>query len=167
MQVTLKSFLSLSLVFLFPNFPQPLANHKHSSVFLPQQCSRLENYKHLRREDDNGCVTISNPKTQDFQIGRTTLLVGLLKTISNNKKLPVPIKLYEIADVILRDENSDVGAINQRRVAAVISDVKAGFENLHGLLDILMLKVGVSTDRYYLDPASCTGKFFFCSASSI
>merc|ERR1711862_105119 len=38
-------------------------------------CARAENYQYLRHEKDNLCVTIGNPKTQEFQIGRTTLLV--------------------------------------------------------------------------------------------
>lgn len=111
----------------------------------------------MRRPEDNLCVTIGNPKTQEFQIGRTTLLVGLLKTVSHNKQLPLPIKLYEIADVILKDDKCDVGAVNQRRLAVLYCDVNAGFEKLHGVVDEVMLKLGVSTSRYHLDADACNG----------
>jgi len=124
-------------------------------------CARNENYDFLRRKEDNLCVTISNPKTFEFQIGRTTLLVGLLKTLACNKQLPLPIKLYEIADVILKDSESDVGAVNQRRLAMLFSDVQASFEKLQGVLDLIMLKLGVSDERYYLDGNSCNDEALF------
>lgn len=34
---------------------------------------------------------------------RTTLLPGILKTIAANKKMPLPIKIFEVSDVILKD----------------------------------------------------------------
>lgn len=49
---------------------------------------------------------ISNPKTLEFQVGRTTLLSGLLKTLAANKKMPLPLKLFEISDVILKDKTA-------------------------------------------------------------
>ena len=52
------------------------------------------------------CVEIANPKTLEFQVVRTSLLPGLLKTIAANKKMPLPIKLYEISDVVVLDNKS-------------------------------------------------------------
>lgn len=51
----------------------------------------------------NSAVKISNPKTMDFQVARTTLISGLLRTIASNKKMPLPLKLFEVSDVILLD----------------------------------------------------------------
>jgi len=48
---------------------------------------------------------ISNPKTLEFQAARQSLLSGLLKTIQANKKMPLPLKLFEISDVVLLDES--------------------------------------------------------------
>jgi len=45
-----------------------------------------------------------NPKTVEFQIGRT--LVGLIKILAKNQQMPSPIKLFEIVDVILKDSSS-------------------------------------------------------------
>ena len=38
------------------------------------------------------------------QVARTSLLPGLLKTIAANRKMPLPLKLFEISDVVLKDE---------------------------------------------------------------
>lgn len=50
-------------------------------------------------------VHIANPKTIEFQVARTSLIPGLLKTLNSNKKMPLPLKLFEISDVILKDNN--------------------------------------------------------------
>lgn len=53
--------------------------------------------------DSDQTVCISNPKTLEFQVARTNLLSGLLRTTSANKKMPLPMKLFEVTDVVLKD----------------------------------------------------------------
>ncbi len=36
-------------------------------------------------------------------MARTTLLSGLLKTVAANKKMPLPMKIFEISDIVLKD----------------------------------------------------------------
>lgn len=38
-----------------------------------------------------------------LQVARTTLLPGILKTVASNKNMPLPMKLFEISDVVLKD----------------------------------------------------------------
>ena len=38
-------------------------------------------------------------------MARTTLLPGILKTVAANKKMPLPLKIFEISDVVLKDSN--------------------------------------------------------------
>ncbi|CAH1099624.1 unnamed protein product [Psylliodes chrysocephalus] len=113
-------------------------------------------------------VHISNPKTLEFQVCRTTLLPGILKTIAANKKMPLPMKIFEISDVVLKDAEAEVGARNERRICAVNCNRNAGFEVVHGLLDKIMLLLEVSWSRkknsvgYYLqatnDPTYFPGR---------
>uniref|UniRef100_A0A8C5XBD1 Phenylalanine--tRNA ligase beta subunit n=1 Tax=Microcebus murinus TaxID=30608 RepID=A0A8C5XBD1_MICMU len=83
-------------------------------------------------------VHISNPKTAEFQVARTTLLPGLLKTIAANRKMPLPLKLFEISDIVVKDSSRDVGAKNYRHLCAVYYNKNPGFEIIHGLLDRIM-----------------------------
>ncbi|KYN17975.1 PREDICTED: phenylalanine--tRNA ligase beta subunit [Trachymyrmex cornetzi] len=106
--------------------------------------------------EDIPAVHISNPKTLEFQVVRTSLLPGLLKTISANKRMPLPHKLFEVSDVVLRDDTAEVGARNNRRLCAVYANKSAGFEIIHGLVDrvLLLLEVPWSANKdkngYYL-----------------
>jgi phenylalanyl-tRNA synthetase beta chain len=111
-------------------------------------CSRDDVAKKMNKKiEDIPAVHISNPKTAEFQIARTSLLPGLLKTLSANKKLPLPLKLFEISDVILKDDAAEVGAKNERRVCAVNCNKHAGFEVVHGLLDRIMQVLEVPWDK--------------------
>ncbi|OIR58221.1 MAG: phenylalanyl-tRNA synthetase subunit beta [Amphiamblys sp. WSBS2006] len=99
-------------------------------------CSKSENA--LCDEDGAaGVVSVLNPKTVDFQQVRTTLLPGLLKTISKNLKGQKPIKVFEVSDVVHRDEDSDSGASNELRVCVAYCGNTSSFETVHGVVDRL------------------------------
>ena len=118
------------------------------------------------KEPPSNVVHVSNPKTAEFQVCRNALLPGLLKTTQANRKLPLPLKLFEVSDVVLKGElfffyfsiiqfqyqechvnpdskNSDstthTGCRNERHMSALIySKTGSGFEIIHGLLDRVM-----------------------------
>uniref|UniRef100_A0A8C7MGW3 Phenylalanine--tRNA ligase beta subunit n=1 Tax=Oncorhynchus kisutch TaxID=8019 RepID=A0A8C7MGW3_ONCKI len=94
--------------------------------------------KLLKNISETRACRISNPKTAEFQVARTTLLSGLLKTVAANRKMPLPLRLFEISDVVLKDESKDVGARNNRRLCAVYYNKSPGFEVIHGLMDRVM-----------------------------
>lgn len=98
-------------------------------------CSHDENYKFLKREDDAKAVVLSNPKTVEYQVVRTTLLPGLLKTLKENKAMGLPVGVFEVSDVALQDHTIERKARNERRWAGVWINKTAGFEIVHGLLD--------------------------------
>jgi len=105
-------------------------------------------------------VHVSNPKTYEFQVCRTALVPGLLKTCQANKKLPLPIKLFEVSDVVLKDDTTHAGARNERHMAALHYSQTSGFEAIHGLLDRTMELLEVNrvppgeTNGYYIQAGS-------------
>jgi len=132
-------------------------------------CSRDDVATKMRKEIKNiPAVHISNPKTLEFQVARTSLLPGLLKTVQANRKMPLPLKLFEISDVVLKDLGTEVGARNERHACAVYYNKSPGFEIIHGLLDRLMQLLEVptvqsgSSDGYFLrqgeDPTFFPGR---------
>uniref|UniRef100_A0A673I4I6 Phenylalanine--tRNA ligase beta subunit n=1 Tax=Sinocyclocheilus rhinocerous TaxID=307959 RepID=A0A673I4I6_9TELE len=111
-------------------------------------CSEEDIADKLRKNiAETRAVHISNPKTAEFQVARTCLLPGLLKTLAANRKMPLPLKLFEISDVVLKDETKDVGARNNRRLCAVYYNKSPGFEVIHGLLDRVMQLLDVKPGR--------------------
>ncbi|KAI9167368.1 Phenylalanine--tRNA ligase beta subunit [Paramyrothecium foliicola] len=111
-------------------------------------CSHDENFAWLNRKDDgNTVIRLANPKTAEYQVVRTSLLPGLLKTIRENKGYGVPIKIFEAADVAFKDESLERRARNERHFAAAWCGKSSGFEVVHGLLDrvLLMLRTAFLT----------------------
>ncbi|KAJ8523421.1 hypothetical protein ONZ45_g133 [Pleurotus djamor] len=102
-------------------------------------CSLEENFTFLNHQDDGKtAVKIANPKTLEFQVVRTTLIPGLLKTIRENRSHPLPIKIFETSDVVFKDTTRERQARNERHAAAVWCNKTAGFEIIQGMLDRAM-----------------------------
>ena len=58
----------------------------------------------MRKEKDlSVAVSIANPQTPEFQMCHIPLLPGLLRTVFASIATPVPIKLFEVSDVVLKD----------------------------------------------------------------
>ena len=103
-------------------------------------CSHDENFAWLNRKDDGTtAITLANPKTAEYQIVRTSLLPGLLKTLNSNRHHAVPIKVFESSDVGFKDLAQERKTKNERHFAAAIMSKTSGFEQVHGLLDRVML----------------------------
>lgn len=108
------------------------------------QCSHDENFEFLNRKDPGDlAVVLANPKTIEYQIVRTSLLPGMLKSVRENRKHTLPLRIFEVSDVVVKDPQEERQARNVRRLGAVFCGRKAGFEVVHGLLDRLMLGLGI------------------------
>jgi phenylalanyl-tRNA synthetase beta chain len=108
-------------------------------------CSHDENFKWLNRQDDKTkAIVLQNPKSREYQIVRTSLLPGLLKTIRENKHRPVPLQVFEASDVGLKAPELERQTRNERHFAAAWYAQSSGFEVVHGLLDRIMLMLDVA-----------------------
>ncbi|KAK4189115.1 putative phenylalanyl-tRNA synthetase beta chain [Podospora australis] len=120
-------------------------------------CSHEENFEWLNRKDDGTtAVKLANPRTVEYQVVRTSLLPGLLKTLSENKAMKLPLQITETSDVVFKDESLERRARNERRWAAAYYGKTSGFEVVHGLLDrvMTMLRVAFVTHEEGLEGKS-------------
>src|SRR5690606_15234166 len=97
-----------------------------------------------KKDDGKTAVKLANPKTIEFQVVRTTLLPGLLKTIRENKQHSVPMKIFEVSDVAFKDLSLERKSRNERHFAAAWYGKTSGFEVVHGLLDRVMSMLRVA-----------------------
>ena len=118
----------------------------HGLCKLEEQFDKLG---HGDRADERArAVVLSNPASEEFEIVRTSLLVGALKTLQCSKAHTVRggLKLFEVSDVVAADADADVGATNTRKLVATYTGATAGFEVIHGLLDRIMTCASVAPD---------------------
>ena len=104
-------------------------------------------------------VQILKAKTHEFQVVRTSLIPGVLKTIDKNQVNPLPLKLFEISDVVIIDNNTETGAKNKRMLCFAYANNNSGFEILQGVLDHLLenkldLKWGDEERGYIIRPSN-------------
>ena len=114
---------------------QEIARCNYSEVLTEVLVSMEENYDKLQKPRDDRCVILAAPKSRDFEIGRTSVMPGLLKSLRTNRSAALPVRIFQIDDVLLRDASSETGARNERRICAAYCNRSAGLENIHGLLD--------------------------------
>lgn len=144
-----------------------LASAGYTEMLTFSLCSRDEAFKNLQRVDADVAVHIANPQTVEFQVCRPSLLPGTLKTFQANKSAALPLKLFEVSDVVLFDSKSRTGARNERHFAALhCSTESSSFQDIHGLCEYVMVKIGVPKStaegvypRYNLEEGS-DGAFF-------
>ena len=78
-------------------------------------------------------ASLSNPANVEYEVVRTTLIPGALKTLAHNKSISHKdgVKLFEISDVVLREDN-EIGTKNARRLVALHAGKVSAFEIVHG-----------------------------------
>lgn len=150
---------------------QVLAAAGYTEVLTWVTVSTAENTTDVRRTTPahtKRAVVIGNPKTAEFQQCRTSLLAGVLKTLRENRNAPVPLRLFELGDVVHMDADTETGAANRRRLVAVYAGVAAGFEVVAGLLDEVMGAVGAirvaggaGAGEWDLRPETCNDDAYF------
>ncbi len=64
----------------------------------------------------------------NFQIARTSLLPGVLKTVACNRKMPLPLKLFEISDIVVQDKEKGILIFSLLWQLWFLHTVKVGME---------------------------------------
>lgn len=139
---------------------EEIASAGYTEVLSHGLCSIRDNFTALRR-NISAAVSLSNPANVEYQVVRTTLLPGLLKTLQHNKSASFAsgFKLFEISDVVLPDHehvvtDTIVGAKNIRKLCAVYAGPTSGFEIIHGLVDRIMTLTEVAPEEEYIKNSS-------------
>ena len=127
-----------------------LANAGYMEMLTHGLCSTAENFSHLRRPV-GAAVSLSNPVNVEYEVVRTTLIPGALKTLAYNRTISHKdgVRLFEISDVVIPTTTTEVGAMNGRRMVAVYSSNTAGFEIIHGLVDRVMACIQIRPEDKY------------------
>jgi len=112
-------------------------------------CSKAEMTSMVRSADNSKLITITGAKTKEFQTGRISLVPGLLRTAVDNNTNRLPYRLFEVGDCIVKDTDTEIGAHNERRLAALITDEvtskknKGLYSQVHGTVDLILLKLRI------------------------
>ncbi|MHA1230265.1 MAG: phenylalanine--tRNA ligase subunit beta [Candidatus Helarchaeota archaeon] len=79
-------------------------------------------------------VEISNPVSSSFSILRNDLLPLNIDFIAKNTHVTLPVKIFEIGDVVEIDESYETKTKQIRQLTALITDYSVSFENIQEVL---------------------------------
>jgi len=135
---------------------EEIARAGYTEILTHGLSSMYDNFSALRKKS-SGAVILSNPANIEYEMVRTSLLPGLLKTLQHNKSTSFTsgFRIFEISDIVLLDDEhivteTIIGAKNIRRLCALYAGPTSGFEIIHGLVDRIMVLCEVTPEEDYI-----------------
>jgi phenylalanyl-tRNA synthetase beta chain len=102
---------------------------------------------------------VANPKLKTYNVVRTHLMSGLLEALHENRRRPMPQRLFEIDNVVELDDSAETGAIEQRRMALVETGRESGYATARSVIDSLLRELGWRSDYAAIDhPTFVSGR---------
>ena len=103
--------------------------------------SEKDMFTNLLKKPYDLTAKIFYSKCKDFEYIRSSLIPGILKCIEANKAIQLPYKIFEISDVVIVDKNTEVGALNRRKLCFAFINTISSMEIVQGMVDLLMKKI--------------------------
>ncbi|GJN34997.1 hypothetical protein PR202_gb23718 [Eleusine coracana subsp. coracana] len=125
-------------------------------------CSHEENFEMLNRTDDRSkTVIIANPRTSEFEVHFSQAYslpwCSLFPYCFPDESSFESELIFEVGDVVTLNSSNEVGASNNRRLAALYCNRVSGFEEIMGLVDSIVKVVRadhVKFDKNYYAPTN-------------
>ena len=105
--------------------------------------SEKDLYTNMLKKPDDKSAKIKYSSCKEFEYMRSSLIPGILKSIEANKANQLPYKIFEISDVVITDQENEVGAVNRRELCFAYTNNVSSMEIVQGMVDLLMKKIGL------------------------
>ena len=109
--------------------------------------NEADQFEKLGRVDKKRHVELAHPISQDQTLIRTSIVPGLLDTLSVNTDQPLPQKIFEVGRITLLDDKEEVGAREHLRVAAAIIGSRVDFSDIKSLAESVLDELGYPSER--------------------
>jgi len=85
---------------------------------------------------------VANPKLKTYNVVRTHLMGGLLEALRENRRRPMPQRLFEIDNVVKLDDSAETGTAEYRTLALVETGRESGYATARSAMDSLLRELG-------------------------
>jgi phenylalanyl-tRNA synthetase beta chain len=99
-------------------------------------------YERLRWETPSRYPQVANPKLMAYHVVRTHLMGGLFEALRENRRRPMPQRLFEIDNVVSLNDSAETGASEERRMAFVETGRDSGYATARSVMDALLRELG-------------------------
>ncbi|MBW2526001.1 MAG: phenylalanine--tRNA ligase subunit beta [Deltaproteobacteria bacterium] len=97
---------------------------------------------------------VANPKLKALTVVRTHLMGGVMSALHDNRRRPMPLKLFELDNVVLLDGTRDYGNREERRLCFAEAGRDAGYASARSTLDAMLRELGETATYTALDCAT-------------
>ena len=87
---------------------------------------------------------IANPVSEEYTTVRNSLLPSLLSVLRENRRNPIPQRIFEVGDVVVLDEEDETGARNVRRAATMAIGEGVGLTYIKAIAEALLRELGIT-----------------------
>jgi len=113
----------------------------------------------FRLEPGDEHIIVENPKTLEQKIARTHMMTGILETFQKNRRKTMPLKTFELGNVIFINPKTETGVNEYRHLAFGIIGPDAGYSEARSVLDSILRELGIKGNYSSLDhPQFCEGR---------
>jgi phenylalanyl-tRNA synthetase beta chain len=105
--------------------------------------NKINLFEKMNLEEEK-IAELENPVSANWNVFRNWLLPSLLEFLSHNKHVEYPQKIFEIGDVVVLDEKEETKTKNVRKLACVISNTEANYEEISSVLDAFLSNLKVN-----------------------
>jgi len=99
-------------------------------------------FERLRIGAPEKYAQVTNPKLKAYNVVRGHLLGGLFEALRENRRRPMPQRLFEIDNVVELDDSAETGAAEYRKVAFAEIGRESGFATARSVTDALLRELG-------------------------
>ena len=99
-------------------------------------------FERLRMSAPERYPEVTNPKLKAYNVVRGHLFGGLFEALRENRRRPMPQRLFEIDNVVALDESAETGAAEYRKVALAEIGRESGFATARSVIDALLRELG-------------------------
>jgi len=99
-------------------------------------------FERLRMPTPDRYPEVANPKLKAYNVVRTHLMGGLFEALRENRRRPMPQRLFEIDNIVELDDTAETGAAEKRHVALVETGRDSGYSTVRSVVDSLLRELG-------------------------
>jgi phenylalanyl-tRNA synthetase beta chain len=116
-------------------------------------------FERLRYSTPARYPEVANPKLKAYNVVRMHLIGGLLEALRENRRRPMPQRMFEIDNVVDFDTSAPTGVSEHRNVAFVETGRESGYATARSVVDALLRELGwQATYETLEDPTFVDGR---------
>lgn len=99
-------------------------------------------FERLRLPTPERYAEVTNPKLKAYNVVRGHLLGGIFEALRENRRRPMPQRMFEIDNVVALDNSAETGAAEYRKVALAEIGRESGFATARSVVDAMLRELG-------------------------